>query len=202
MPIYQRLLRIVATVSGNIFLGPDLCRREEYLHASINYTVDVFIAIRTLKRWPAWSRFIGQYFTPELKKIPEHRAKAKQFLVPIIHQRKKAMANGAEVPDDVLQWMLNKSAKWQISDEELAEEQLNMSLAAIHTTTMATTDILSELAIRPTVVKDVRDEVKRVLKECGVEITTHALFEMKLLDSVMRESQRMNPMNQGTKSRD
>ncbi|KAF3018969.1 hypothetical protein E8E14_012215 [Neopestalotiopsis sp. 37M] len=29
----------------------------------------------------------------------------------------------------------------------------------------------------------------------GGELTTHALFEMKLLDSVMKESQRMNPGN-------
>ena len=46
--VYQKLLPIVAIISGNIFLGPDLCRSESYLHHSINYTVDLFTAISKL----------------------------------------------------------------------------------------------------------------------------------------------------------
>lgn len=196
-PVYQKLLRIVAIVSGHIFLGPELCRREEYLYASINYTVDVFVAVRKLKAWHYLLRPIGRFFVPELKKITEHRERARAFLLPIIRERKAAMEKGAEVPDDMLQWMINKAGGFNTSDEELADTQLTLSLAAIHTTTMTATDILCELVVRPEVVDEVRDEVKRVVGASDGTITTHALFNMKLLDSVMRESQRFAPSNQG-----
>lgn len=196
-PIYQKLLKIVAIVSGHIFLGPDLCRREEYLYASINYTVDVFIAVRKLKAWNSMLRPIGKFFIPELTTIQEHRKKARAFLVPIIQQRRKALSNGEQVPDDMLQWMINKAAEFKVSDEDLADTQLTLSLAAIHTTTMTATDILCELVVRPEVVEEVRNEIKQVLDANEGVITTRALFNMKLLDSVMRESQRLAPFNQG-----
>ncbi|KAI0129663.1 ent-kaurene oxidase [Xylariales sp. AK1849] len=195
--IYQKLLHMVAIISGHIFLGPELCRREEYLHASINYTVDLFIAVRKLKEWNPWLRAIGQYFTPELKKVAEHRRKAKDFLLPIIRDRKAAMKKGEEMPDDMLQWMINKAEAQHVTDEGLAEVQLTLSLAAIHTTTMTAMDILCELVIRPEIVDELRNEVNHVLEENNGVMTTHALFEMKLLDSVMREAQRVNPFNQG-----
>jgi cytochrome P450 len=135
VPIYQKLLQIVAIVSGHIFLGPELCRRPEYLHASINYTVDLFIAVRKLKAWNEWLRPIGQYFVPELSKITEHRQKAQDFLIPIIQERRAAFKKGEEEPDDMLQWMIAKAEEQNITDVALAETQLTLSLAAIHTTT-------------------------------------------------------------------
>jgi hypothetical protein len=127
----------VAIVSGHIFLGPDLCRREEYLHASINFTIDVFAAVRALKRWPRVLRPIMRFFTPELRHIVEHKEKAERFLIPIIRERKELIKKGGELPDDMLQWTLNKSESHQVTDEaELAYLQLTLSMAAIHTTSM------------------------------------------------------------------
>lgn len=198
--IYQKILHIVAIVSGHVFLGPDLCRREEYLHASINYTVDIFAAVRKLKSWNAWLRPFVQFTMPELRRVREHRQKARDFLLPIIRERRDAMrrGDGSKLPDDVLQWTINKAEKFGSSDEALAELQLTLSLASIHTTTIMTTDALCELITRPEVVEELREEVHRVIgdKDDGV-ITTHDLFKMKLFDSVMRETQRVNPMNQG-----
>ena len=49
--------------------------------------------------------------------------------------------------------------------------------------------------MRPELIADLRQEIKSVLSESGGVMTTHALYEMKLLDSFMKESQRMNPAN-------
>ncbi|ETS77988.1 hypothetical protein PFICI_10050 [Pestalotiopsis fici W106-1] len=199
--IHQKFLRIVAIVSGQIFLGPELCRKEEYLYASINYTVDVFAAIRKLKAWHHLLRPVAQYFIPEIKTLNEHRIKAREFLLPIIKERKAAAAAGQELPDDMLQWMINKADEFQFSDQELADTQLTLSLAAIHTTSATATDILSELVVRPEVVEELRGEIKEVLQRHDGVIHTQTLFEMKLLDSVMREAQRVSPFNQARFSR-
>ncbi|KAK7935615.1 Cytochrome P450 monooxygenase ATR2 [Apiospora marii] len=193
---FTQLLRVVAIVSGRIFLGPELCRREEYIYASTTYTVDLFKAVRKLKSWHSSLRPIAQYFIPELKTVFEHRRKARAFLSPIIQERKEAMKNGSDLPDDMLQWMMNKAEANGVSDDQLAQLQLDLSLAAIHTTTMAVTDLLCDVVIRPDLVDELRAEIKRVLDDHDGVATTHALYEMKLLDSVMRESQRWNPISQ------
>lgn len=137
--VYSKLLRIVAIVSGNIFLGPELCRREEWVNSAITYTVDMFTGIGKLKQWSPWTRFIGQYYVPELKSVSEHRRKCREFLAPVIAERRQQMKKGAQMPDDMLQWMMNKSADYKLVDDELSLIILNLSLAAIHTTTLTTT---------------------------------------------------------------
>ncbi|KAI0891821.1 cytochrome P450 [Annulohypoxylon nitens] len=191
--VYQTMLTIVATISGAIFIGPELCRSEDYLKASIGYTLDFINAVTKLKQWSRRWRWLGRYFTPEVDKLFTERKKAHTFLRPVIEQRRAAMAAGQELPDDTLQWMLNKVDEFGISDDRLAETQLNLSMAAIHTTTLTVTMILYDLVVRPDVVEELRQEIKTVLAANGGVMSSHALFEMKLLDSVMKESQRVNP---------
>lgn len=57
---------------------------------------------------------------------------------------------------------------------------------------------LYDLAVRPEIVQDLQDEIRTVLAANDGIPSTHALFEMKLLDSVMKESQRTNPGSLGT----
>ncbi|KAH8673885.1 cytochrome P450 [Xylariales sp. PMI_506] len=193
MVLYPKLLRIVAIVSGNIFLGPELCRREEYVNSSITYTIDLFTAVGKLKQWKSWLRPIGQYYIPELKSVAEHKRKAREFLAPIIAERRKMMKEGSIMPDDMLQWMLDKSDNYNLTDADMSELQLNLTLAAIHTTTLTTALILYDLVAQPGLVEELRKEIRDVLDANGGVPTMHALFEMKLLDSVMKESQRTNP---------
>lgn len=131
-------------VSGHIFLSPDLCRREEYLHASIDFTVDVFAAVRALKRWPAFLRpLAARWFIPQLARLQNHREKAAKFLVPVIRERREAMRRAeTEMPDDMLQWMLDKADEYGVGDEkQMSEMQLTLSLAAIHTTSTTATHV-------------------------------------------------------------
>ncbi|KAI0187815.1 ent-kaurene oxidase [Xylaria flabelliformis] len=191
--VYEKLLRIVAIISGNIFLGPELCKSEEWVTSAITYTVDLFTAIGKLKQWKSWARPIGQYFIPELKSLQEHRHKARAWLAPVIAKRRLMMKEGKELPDDMLQWMMSKTAEYDIGDEELSLIQLNLSLAAINTTTRTVTSILYDIAVRHEIVAELRHEIKMVLAAHDGVLSIHALFEMKLLDSVMKESQRANP---------
>ncbi|KAF3018970.1 hypothetical protein E8E14_012227 [Neopestalotiopsis sp. 37M] len=113
--IYQKMLRIVAIASGNIFLGPELCRSENWIVPATMYTVDLFTAIGKLKQWRKWTRPIGQYFIPEIKSLHQHRRKAVAWLSPIVAERRRMMEKGHELPDDMLQWMMNKSADYDMT---------------------------------------------------------------------------------------
>lgn len=55
-----------------------------------------------------------------------------------------------------------------------------------------------DIAMRSEAVDDIRKEIATVLKTTDGVMTTPALFNMKLLDSCMRESQRFTPAFTGT----
>ncbi len=57
-----------------------------------------------------------------------------------------------------------------------------------------------DIVARPDIVPVLRQEIRSVLKEHNGAMSTQALFSMKILDSVMRESQRMNPLGMGRQS--
>ncbi|KAI0169271.1 cytochrome P450 [Hypoxylon sp. FL1284] len=191
--VYPTVLRMVAKISGAIFIGPELCRSEVYLSASTGYTLDFINAVTNIKRWSRRWRWIGRYFTPEIGKLFAERRKAHDFLRPILEQRRQAMQAGHDMPDDALQWMLNRQDEYGLSDKVLAETQLNLSMAAIHTTTLTVTMILYDLVVRPDIILELRKEIDAVLAANDGVMTSQALFQMKLLDSVMKESQRVNP---------
>ncbi|KAH0422023.1 hypothetical protein CcaCcLH18_13060 [Colletotrichum camelliae] len=193
--LYDKLLNMVAIISGRIFIGPELCHKKEYLEASTMFVIDLFTAAAKIKRWPKSLRFIGKHYIPEIKKLAEHRRRAAQVLVPVIEERKRLNTEVSETPEDMLQWFIAKSSKFGMdSNEQLAETQLSLSVVAIHTTTMAATHTLYDVAARcPDIIPALRNEIQSVLNANGNEWTTTALFQMKLLDSVMRESQRFNP---------
>lgn len=52
---------------------------------------------------------------------------------------------------------------------------------------------MHDLAAYPGIVESLRKEMRDVLKKHDGVMTVKALFDMKLMDSVMNESQRLNP---------
>lgn len=140
--INKKLLRIVAMVSGRVFIGPELCREEEYIDASINYTIDVMTAVRDIGSMN-WFRNLRAPYLPSVKRIDQWIAQAFGFLKPVVAARLQAMEDDPkyEKPDDMLQWLLEGSLKSGRADvERIARLQLGVTFAAIHTTTLTTTN--------------------------------------------------------------
>jgi len=78
-------------------------------------------------------------------------------------------------------------------------------MAAIHTTSGATTSIIFDLAAHPEYIQPLRDEIKQVIDEDGYEIEGDGFKKLKKssipklwkLDSFMKESQRLTPPGLG-----
>lgn len=140
--INRKLLRIVALVSGRVFIGTELSRSEEYLDAAINYTIELMEARQALERVRPWMRpFIGSRL-PEVKKLDQRLVQADNFIRPIVAARKQMQVH--DKPDDMLQWMMDGDEKGkfkQHTTERMARMQLSLSFAAIHTTTLTSTNV-------------------------------------------------------------
>jgi cytochrome P450 len=143
--IYMRLVKAVAKISGRVFVGPELCRDEDYLDAGINYTLDLVAATRKIQNMKPWLR---PFLAPRLHEVRQLRKREKQaedILSPIVKARQEAEKNDPNYkkPEDMLQWLMNRGAQLgdgNVSIKDLAIYQLGLIFAAIHTTSLTATN--------------------------------------------------------------
>ena len=73
--------------------------------------------------------------------------------------------------------------------------QLILSFVAIHTTTELVNQVMMDLCQNPEIIGELRQEIAKALGEGGWKKTS--LYNMKLLDSVIKESLRLKPTGIG-----
>lgn len=94
---------------------------------------------------------------------------------------------------DALDWFEELSAAYN-QPFDRSRGQVGLSMAAIHTTSNLLTNIIYDLAAHPEYIQPLRDEICAVLDEDG-DLKKTSLLKLKLLDSVMKESQRTHPVS-------
>ncbi|PQE08811.1 cytochrome p450 monooxygenase protein [Rutstroemia sp. NJR-2017a WRK4] len=210
--LYSKLLRIVALLSGRVFVGRPLSRNEEWIDISIKYTMDCSASRTGILKYPGWLRPFVAPFIPEVRKLREHKEVGKRLLKPLMEVCSRRFTEGKVAHDDefddeqgtFVTWMMKyMDEKTRADSENLAAQQLTLSFAAIHTTTMATSHAIYDLVTHPEYIRPLREEIERVMEEDGYEIDEEnphlknlnkaSLPKLKLLDSFLKESQRFSP---------
>ena len=192
------MLRLVARISARMFVGP-LCRNEEWLRVSIDYSLDVFRTVLVMRLFPPFLHPIVGPMVPAWWQVRRDIKLAQKLIVPLVEERRKEAASGGdsyEKPNDLLQWMNDGANKSESAPSTLAAKQLLLTLASIHTTTMSVTHALYDLAAMPEYIQPLREEIEQVLQEEG-GWQKGVLSKLRKMDSFLKESQRMSPPNNG-----
>lgn len=184
--IYGTLARIVAQVSGRLFVGPDLCRDPAYIDCAVQYSLEVITAAGAVKRIHPWLRPMLAFRAPEVVLLRERERRAMKILGTVIKRRKEAEETDPtwQKPDDMMQWMMARSNE---SLAKLTIRQLVLTFAAIHTTTTVATNVIYTLAAAPEYIPELRDEIQSVMAAHDGFLTARALQQLLKLDSYMRE---------------
>ncbi|KAF4780766.1 ent-kaurene oxidase [Colletotrichum scovillei] len=201
LPLKDTILDLVARLSSRVFLGPELCRNEDWLRITKDYTVLSFKAAFKLRAVPLRLRPLLHWFSADCRRTRESLAEAQKLIAPVIEKRraeKRAAAaatvegQAAVVPvsNDAIEWA---EAEAQGGAYDAAIFQLTLSFVAIHTTTDLLAQTLIYLASEPDLIDPLRAEIVEVLKAEGWKKS--ALYNMKLLDSAIKETQRMKPVS-------
>ncbi|RGP68396.1 ent-kaurene oxidase [Fusarium longipes] len=191
---YDSLLDLVARLSTRVFVGDELCRNEAWLRVSKDYTTTAFAGAGMLSTVPFVIQPIWNLLNPTCRKLRSDFIEATRIVQSITEKRRmlkqEATSRGQPVPifNDMIEWASEASNGMPY---DAAKFQLTVSMAAIHTTTDNLTKTLLLLAGRPQYVEDLRKEMIQVLKEHGWKKL--ALYNMKLLDSTIKETQRLYP---------
>ncbi|PYI12549.1 cytochrome protein [Aspergillus sclerotiicarbonarius CBS 121057] len=189
------ILRLVSRLSSRVFLGEMLCRNTDWLRITADYAVHSFLAAEELRLWPMFLRSSVAHFLPPCQLIRKELQEAKEIIIPVLEERRLARQNAirqGKTPEryvDAIQWM-EESAKGRPYDPAVA--QLSFSTVAIHTTTDMLCQVLLDLCGRSEVVEALRTEVISVIQEDRWEKSS--LYKLKLMDSVLKESQRLKPI--------
>ncbi|KAE9574921.1 Cytochrome P450 monooygenase 1 [Colletotrichum fructicola] len=195
VPIKQRLNLLVARVSGRVFLGEELCRDPAWLNIAVSHIMTGFLAALSLRMFPAFMRPFVHWFLPPCRKLRSQVDQARSLIRPVIEKRKQekaaAIAKG-ETPteyDDSIEWSDTYSNGRKFDRADL---QLGLSIASVHNTTDLLSQVVYDLAGDPEMVQRLREEAKQVIGESGWSKTS--LYNLKLLDSVIKESMRIKPI--------
>ncbi|KAL2142991.1 hypothetical protein VTI28DRAFT_450 [Corynascus sepedonium] len=203
--VYDTMRKIVGSVTNRVFVGSPKCRDPALLTEGMAYAQDVPLTSTVLRILPKPVRpFVALFLTLPIRR---RTRRFEKILVPEIEKRladydarqrdPEMNKSHAPEPNDFLQWSI-KQAKdsgdpflWKPTT--LAGRILLLNFAAIHTSSFTITSAILELAAsKQEYIDELRAEIEGVLAEHGGEWNKRALAKMQKLDSVMRESARLN----------
>lgn len=185
-------------MSSRIFLGDTLCRSLDWLQVTKSFTVQLFVAGAAVRRVPGPLRSLWHWFIPECRELRRLQEKGHRILLPVVQERQRVREVAKEKNEphpatDAIDWAAD-AAKGH--DYRPILIQLGLSLAAIHTTTNLFQQVLLDILEHPDIMPDLRQEMSSVLTGQGWAKTS--MYNMKLLDSVIKESQRRTSPNLST----
>ncbi|KAF5000635.1 hypothetical protein FDECE_11172 [Fusarium decemcellulare] len=179
--------QIAARLSARVFLGERLCHNKDWIEISIEFTIVMMKARDALRSWPLFLRPFVHYFIPELIHLKRLVRDARKIIEPELEIRMAARPEVAK-PEDSLSWLDDVRAGRPF---DVVSGQLSMTLAAIHTTSVAITALMYDLVKNPEYIDLLRQEAISVYAE-DKEWNKNSLYKLKLLDSCMKESLRLN----------
>lgn len=189
-------MRFVGRMSASVFVGPELSRNPDWQNLTITYTTNSFFAVRSLRSVPALLRPVMHWLLPEFKTVREQVKLARKILQPVLDKqglsRKSADTSSQVKYNDTIAWM-EETAAGRLYDPVGA--QLGFALSALHTTSNLMKQALYDICSHPELIEPIRDEVSKAVSENGWSMA--GVYKMQLLDSVIKESQRLKPSGLG-----
>ena len=156
---------IVARLSTLVFLGEKICRDEQWLNVSVNFTIDAFVGARDLRAWPSILQPLVHWFIPTVQGVRKH-VKIGSAIVNKEIERRRLIREGrlpAENPprshEDTLDWFHELADGRPLN---VAQAQMGLTMAAIHTTSNLLTNVMYDLTAYPEYIQILRDEIQTV----------------------------------------
>ena len=90
----------MALLSGQVFVGRPLSRQEEWIEATIKYTVDSVEAKNAILKYPVFLRPFVAPSLPEIRRVKKYKAEGGQLLGPMLQASLARAKNEKTYLDD------------------------------------------------------------------------------------------------------
>ena len=213
MSVYTTVINVIASLSARAFVGLPLCRDQEWLEKTKNFTRDAIILMHTNSLIPISLRPYLSRFNPALWHLGGYRKFAGRKMLPqvtsILNTYKEKLSGFKTMTEDealaaaeennfnLVHWMIGHFKDPQNADAfELGGQQMTAAFAAIHTTGMAASHAIYDLATYPDIAPVLRAEIEAVIAEENFpdkRLRKTSMAKLRGLDSFMKESMRFSP---------
>jgi cytochrome P450 len=203
--VWGTLGHVVGQVTNRAFVGLPYCRDPALLDAGIGFATCLPLSARFLSFiWEPLRPLASPIFT-----LPNrfYERRFTNILLPEIERRLQDRVssmqggnqNATSNMNDFLQWSLEQAIA---SDDPrmrkprtLAGRILLLNLVSIHTSSLTVTNLVLDLiSSKAEILDELRTEIASVLAETHGVWTKSSMYKMEKLDSVFRESARLNTL--------
>nr|VWO96362.1 Tea4 [Ganoderma boninense] len=184
--VFPTMQQIVARTNNRAFVGLPLCRNEEFLSQGIAFTEHVMMDAVPLRLVPAFAR---PYIAPFLSHTRRLTKRALPIVQPTIEARKRTLEELGEGWNDK-PLILDRAVPKGESATVITQRVLHLNFASIHTTSSTLTHVIYHIAEKPDLLVPLREEIEVNIAADGWTAT--ALGKMRKLDSIIRETLRLN----------
>ncbi|KAH9055827.1 cytochrome P450 [Lactarius deliciosus] len=194
VPILETMQRVVCATSNRVFVGPLLCRNQDYVTLNLNFAVNVIKFATIIGMFP---KPLKPVVARVLSNLPSQIRQEMEFIRPMVEERFARMEEFGEdwddKPNDLLMWLMSESKGVERSLAGLARRMLVVNFAAIHSTSITLTNALYRLLSNPEYVEPLRHDVESAVAEEGW--TKAGMDKMHKVDSFLRETQRLDSLD-------
>ncbi|KAL3460000.1 cytochrome P450 [Aspergillus heterothallicus] len=195
------LSRMVTQAASRIFVGPELCRDSRWIDAMSSFSALALESLTILKFFPRVLHRPLELLLPSCRKARSHSRAARALLEPILADAKQdaetRRSAGTLQETKVGTTWLEEAAAGRYYDP--LEAQLTLNFSASHTTADFIATVLLRLCEMPDLVTALRREIIDTVGKGGM--SKENILNLKLMDSVMKETHRMSPTLLATMSR-
>jgi cytochrome P450 len=145
------------------------------------------LARQALRLWPRFLQPLVHWFLPSCRRLRALMRELRNIVQPLVDKKRTGDISG-RTSDNLVAWM-DEISRGRPFDAALS--QMASSFAAIHTTSDFFTQLLIDLCNDPGLIDSLRKEVIMIITGEGWKRSS--LQNLKLMDSVLKESQRLKP---------
>jgi cytochrome P450 len=193
--LWKAMLPVTVQQTSRIFLGEEVCRDPAWHHMVVHYTMTVFQAAEFVQFWPQFLRKAVSTLSPACRLLRKQLSEIRSVVVPVYDRRRshqaarKAQGLGPDQFHDLL-GSIEKFANGRPFRPEML--QLRLSLGAIQPSSDMLVKVIFQICERPRLIEELREEARTILGRDGWGKT--GMYNLKLMDSVLKESQRLHPL--------
>ncbi|EOA91165.1 uncharacterized protein SETTUDRAFT_25251 [Exserohilum turcica Et28A] len=185
--VSKTALDIIAKVSAHLFIGDSVANEPGYLDCTQNFTVHLGEATKAIKETRVWLRPFLAPRLPAVKRLLETRRNLRNYVKRVIEEREAKSKDPDWVPpEDMMQWLLNRTDRQKDTLEDCTAAQILLILGTINASMQTLIAILHTLAVTPEYVEPLREEIRNTLNSDG-SIPVSSMKEFSKMDSYFKE---------------
>ncbi|RDW93031.1 cytochrome P450 [Aspergillus mulundensis] len=201
----------ISAIMTLVLVGPELCASGEWNGLLAAYLQHGHATAKHVREtYRPWMRWTVKYLDKDVKAMAEFRKKGTALLRPVIEARIRAARQGQRSPfQDATQWLVDSylADGTAINAEQIMQDMSFLVAASWHGILMNRVSILFDLIERPESLDAIREEIARVQngplnqQTRGGLWSRQSLASLLVLDSFMKESQRLHTFQHYTMQR-